>query len=153
MMNGTRQHSVTVSRVSDIDDDLVEAIGALLPQLSSTARPLVRRDLLDIVEAPGTVLLIARDASTKGPIVGMLTFVSFRIPSGIRAWIEDVVVDQAARGTGVGEALTRVAITLARERGARTIELTSRPHRVAATALYRKLGFEPRETTVYRLTL
>ena len=77
----------------------------------------------------------------------------FRIPSGVRAWIEDVVVDEAARGQGVGEALNREALRLAAEQGARTVELTSRPSREAANRLYQRLGFKMRETNVYRYEL
>jgi len=82
----------------------------------------------------------------------MLSLAVFRIPTGVRAFIEDVVVDGRVRGQGVGAALTKRALELAVSRGARTVELTSRPHRVAANALYRKLGFEPRDTNVYRYT-
>jgi ribosomal protein S18 acetylase RimI-like enzyme len=83
----------------------------------------------------------------------MLTLAVFRIPTGVRAWIEDVAVDTEARGKGIGEALTREAVRLAAARGARTIELTSRPSREAANRLYRRLGFELRETNVYRYTI
>ena len=83
-------------------------------------------------------------------IIGALTLAVFRIPTGVRAWIEDVVVDESARGRGVGETLTREAIRHASERGARTVDLTSRPSRVAANRLYQRVGFVERETRVYR---
>ena len=86
-------------------------------------------------------------------IVGMLTLAVFRIPSGVRAWIEDVVVDTEARGRGIGAALVRRAIEIAQESGARTVDLTSRPSREAANKLYQKLGFEQRSTNVYRYTI
>lgn len=86
-------------------------------------------------------------------IVGMLTLVTFRLPTGVRAWIEDVVVDGGSRGRGVGEALTQAAIEHASARGAQTVDLTSRPSREAANRLYRRIGFEPRETNVYRFRL
>src|SRR6478735_6327888 len=89
-------------------------------------------------------------ASADDEIVGSLTLVVFRIPTGVRGWIEDVVVDEAARGQGVGEVLNRYALDLADRLGARTVDLTSRPSRVAANALYRKLGFEERQTNIYR---
>ena len=92
-------------------------------------------------------LLVAR---TEGTIVGTLTLAMFPIPTGFRAWIEDVVVDEAARGKGVGEALTNEAIGLARAAGARTVDLTSRPSRAAAGRLYERAGFEERDTRVYR---
>ena len=103
--------------------------------------------LAAIIGSPSTVLFIAR---LDEHIVGSLTLATFRIPTGIRAWIEDVVVDSAARGHGVGEALNQAAILEARHRGAITVELTSRPSREAANRLYQRLGFVARETNVYR---
>jgi ribosomal protein S18 acetylase RimI-like enzyme len=103
------------------------------------------------VASPATRLLVAHDEA--GAVIGMLTLAVFRIPTGVRAWIEDVVVDDAARGRGAGEALSRHALELARAEGARTVELTSRPSRAAANRLYQRLGFAPRETNVYRFTL
>ncbi|MEY4373004.1 MAG: hypothetical protein RL219_1773, partial [Actinomycetota bacterium] len=86
-------------------------------------------------------------------IVGTLTLVVFRIPTGVRAWIEDVVVDNAARGHGVGELLNVRALEVARSKGAKTVDLTSRPSREAANRLYQRIGFQPRETNVYRFSL
>jgi ribosomal protein S18 acetylase RimI-like enzyme len=126
---------------------LVEGMRRLLPQLSRSAPPPSAEQLGEIVASPCTQLLVARDA---GQIVGSLTLAVFRIPTGVRAWIEDVVVDTGARGKGVGEALSREALRLAAERGARTVELTSRASREAANRLYQRIGFEPRETNVYR---
>jgi ribosomal protein S18 acetylase RimI-like enzyme len=130
-----------------VDDELVEGMGRLLPQLSRSAPPPSAEQLGEIVASPCTQLLVARVA---GQIVGSLTLAVFRIPTGVRAWIEDVVVDTGARGRGVGEALSREALRLAAERGARTVELTSRASREAANRLYQRIGFEPRETNVYR---
>jgi ribosomal protein S18 acetylase RimI-like enzyme len=98
-------------------------------------------------------LLLATDSERGGAIVGSMTLVLFRIPTGMRAWIEDVVVDAEARGAGVGAALNRRALQIAADRGARTVDLTSRPSREAANRLYRRLGFEPRSTNVYRRAL
>lgn len=97
-------------------------------------------------------MLVARDLRDQGRIVGMLTLIVFRIPTGIRAWIEDVVVDETARGRGVGEALSQEAVRRALDLGARTVELTSRPSREAANRLYRRLGFVRRDSNVYRYT-
>jgi len=91
--------------------------------------------------------------SPDWPVVGMLTLVTFRLPTGVRAWVEDVVVDSAARGRGVGEALVSAAVELAAARGSTTVDLTSRPSREAANRLYQKLGFDLRETNVYRYAL
>ena len=135
--------------VDAVSSELVEAISSLLPQLSSTSPPSAS-ELTAIVDADSTFLLVAREGDS---VIGTLTLAVFRIPTGVRAWIEDVVVDESARGRGIGEALTLRAVELARDAGARSVELTSRPTREAANRLYRRLGFEERETNVLRLTL
>ncbi len=139
--------SVVVEAVDVATPELVTALNGLLPQLSSNAQPLSLADLETLVHSPSTTLFVARN---EDDVVGTLTLVVFPIPSGERAWIEDVVVDEGARGLGVGEALTRAALDVARSNGVRTVDLTSRPSREAANALYLKLGFERRETNVYR---
>ena len=128
-------------------DEVVAAFARLVPQLSATTAPPGRNALEEIVGSPAVTVLIAR---AGGTIVGTLTLAMFPIPTGFRAWIEDVVVDEAARGKGVGGALTTEAIGLARAAGARTVELTSRPSREAAGRLYERAGFEERDTRVYR---
>ncbi|HZO39403.1 MAG TPA: GNAT family N-acetyltransferase [Methylomirabilota bacterium] len=130
--------------------EVVDAFARLLPQLSASAARLTRDALADIIGAPHNTVLLARDPSAGNRIVGTLTLVMFRIPSGMRAWIEDVVVDDVARGRGAGEALTRTAVDLARQRGARTVDLTSNQSRHAAHRLYEKTGFHVRDTSVYR---
>lgn len=139
---------ITVTEALSVDDELVEAFARLVPQLSRSSLPPGRMELAEMVEAPGTHLLVAR--GPDGRIVGTLTLVVFRIPTGVRAWIEDVVVDEDARGRGVGEVLTQRALGIAVDTGARTVDLTSRPTREAANRLYRRLGFEPRDTNVWR---
>jgi ribosomal protein S18 acetylase RimI-like enzyme len=139
--------SVQVEVVRSVDDELVGAFGALLPQLSRSAEPLGAQALQALVAWPGNHLLVAR---VDGVIRGTLTLVTFPIPTGLRAWIEDVVVDEAARGRGVGAALTQEAVRLARAAGARTVDLTSRPSRAAANRLYERLGFRLRDSKVYR---
>jgi ribosomal protein S18 acetylase RimI-like enzyme len=141
---------ITVSELTDADvtPEVVAAFERLLPQLSSSAAPLTTADLAELVRFEASHLLVARDDA--GTIVGSMTLVVFPIPTGVRGWIEDVVVDEAARGQGVGEVLNRTALGLAEKLGARTVDLTSRPSRVAANALYQKLGFEERETNIYR---
>jgi ribosomal protein S18 acetylase RimI-like enzyme len=146
---------VDVEVLHEVTNEVVEAFGRLLPQLSSSAPPLDASALRAIVSAPASTVLIAR---AGGSIVGTLTVVIFPIPTGTRAWIEDVVVDEAARGRQfggkrVGEALTSEAIDLARQAGARTIDLTTRPSRVAAGRLYERLGFEQRDSRVYRYAM
>ena len=132
----------------EVTPELIEAFERLVPQLSSSSPPPDAEQLGEIVASPASHVLIARDED--GTIVGSLTLVLFRIPTGLRAWIEDVVVDGSARGKGVGEALNRFAIDVAAERGARSVDLTSRPSREAANRLYQRLGFVARETNVYR---
>jgi ribosomal protein S18 acetylase RimI-like enzyme len=139
----------TVREVTTVTDELVAAFARLLPQLSRSAPPPTAAELVEIVTSPATVLLVAEDDQV-GDVVGSLTLVLFRIPTGVRAWIEDVVVDEAARGRGVAEALNRHALDLAASAGARSVDLTSRPSREAANRLYRRLGFEPRDTNVWR---
>jgi len=139
--------SVAVEVVEQVSDELVKAFGRLLPQLSRSAPALGVEELATLARWPGSKLLIAR---VDGQIMGTLTLITFPIPTGMRAWIEDVVVDEAARGRGVGAALTSEAVRLAQAAGARTVDLTSRPSREAANRLYQRLGFQPRETNVYR---
>ena len=141
---------VQISEATEVTIELVEAFARLIPQLSASNPPPSEEELKAIVTSRASVLLIARDPALEGTIVGSLTLVLFRIPTGVRAWIEDVVVDGAARGRGVGEALNRVAIERAQRAGAKTVDLTSRPSREAANRLYQRIGFEPRETNVYR---
>ena len=140
---------VDIEIVRAVDDELVEAWRRLLPQLSRSASAVSAAHLREIVGSDATTLLIAR---VGGAIVGSLTLAVFPLPTGRRAWIEDVVVDADARGHGVGEALTRAAVEQAAALGARTVDLTSRPSRTAAHRLYQKVGFVVRETSVYRLS-
>jgi ribosomal protein S18 acetylase RimI-like enzyme len=143
--------AVTVTVASEVTDELVESIGRLLPHLSSSAPAPSPEELQEMVEAPGTVLFIARDDADH--IVGTLTLVLFRIPTGVRAWIEDVIADPAAAGQGVGRALNQAALDEARRRGARNVDLTSRPSREAANHIYQAMGFERRESNLYRFDL
>ena len=139
-----------VEEVTEVTSEVVAAFARLVPQLSRSSPPPTEAELDEMVASPATVVLVARDGG--GGIVGTLTLALFRIPTGLRAWIEDVVVDEGARGGGVGEALTRAALERAAAAGARSVDLTSRPSREAANRLYRRLGFERRDTNVYRHT-
>jgi ribosomal protein S18 acetylase RimI-like enzyme len=139
---------ITVEVPTEVDLDLVAAFARLIPQLSSSSAPPDADQLAEIIAAPATTLLIARDDSDQ--IVGTTTLVLFRIPTGVRAWIEDVVVDEAAGGKGAGKALTQEALRIAKEHGAKTLELTSRSSREIANRMYQKLGFKARDTNVYR---
>ncbi|MFL5321524.1 MAG: GNAT family N-acetyltransferase [Myxococcaceae bacterium] len=141
--------TVEVELARESSERLETAVARLLPQLSS-ARPPNGMELAEILESPGTKLFVAR---VDEEIVGILTLVVVRIPSGVRAWIEDVIVDEAQRGRGIGEALTRTALQEARVAGARSVDLTSRPIREAANRLYERCGFVRRDTNYYRYTL
>ncbi len=142
--------SVLIEIATVADDELVEAFAHLVPQLSKSSPPPSARELAEMVASDASDVLVAR---LDGRIVGTLTLVTFRIPTGVHAWIEDVVVDDAARGHGVGDQLNRFALDLARQKGAKTVDLTSRPSREAANRLYQRIGFLPRDTNVYRFSL
>jgi ribosomal protein S18 acetylase RimI-like enzyme len=142
--------NIAVSVTEHVSEELVTAFDRLIPQLSSSSPPPSRERLQSIVNSDLCTLLVARDGDD---IVGSLTLVVFPIPTGIRAWIEDVVVDSSARGKGVGEALNMKALEIARTKGAVTVDLTSRPSREAANRLYQRIGFVQRDTNVYRYTL
>ena len=144
---------VEVEEITQVTPEVVAAFERLIPQLSSSNPPPDEGTLAAIVGSEASQLLIARDPERDGEIVGSLTLVLFRIPTGLRAWIEDVVVDGSARGRGVGEALSRAALERAREAGAGTVDLTSRPSREAANRLYLRIGFVERQTKVYRFDL
>jgi ribosomal protein S18 acetylase RimI-like enzyme len=151
MLGVVPRAAVTVERVGQVTPELERALRHLLPQLSSSAPPLETEHLEEIAGSPATVLLVARDAS--GEVCGMTTLALFRVPTGLRAVVEDVVVDEQARGQGVGRALVEEALRIAAERGARSVDLTSRPERVSANRLYERLGFVRRDTNVYRYSL
>jgi ribosomal protein S18 acetylase RimI-like enzyme len=142
--------TVTVEVVSELDSELSAALARLVPQLSSSAALPGEEVLAEVAGAASNTLFVAR---LGGQVVGMLTLVSYRLPTGRNALIEDVVVDEAARGEGAGAALVKAALEKARRLGARHVDLTSRPSREAANRLYKKMGFVERETNVYRFDL
>jgi ribosomal protein S18 acetylase RimI-like enzyme len=146
---GDHDGPAVIVTVHAVDDELIEAFNRLIPQLSSSSPPPSHDHLAALVGSEDTVLFIAR---VDGRILGSLTLALYRIPTGTKAWIEDVVVDVEARGRGVGEMLNRAALDEARARGAKNVSLTSRPSREAANSLYRRIGFEPYDTNVYRYT-
>jgi ribosomal protein S18 acetylase RimI-like enzyme len=152
--------AVEIELAAKASPGLAEDVSRLVAQLSQSASPLGPKELQELIEQPCTKLFLARlpEAAEDGGerasrVVGMLTLVIFRLPSGQRAWIEDVVVDKDHRLKGIGEALVLAALQLAGELGAKTVDLTSRPSREAANRLYQRLGFQRRETNVYRFDL
>ena len=142
-----------IEQATQVTDELEAAFVRLMPQLSSSNPAPTRAQLAEMVRSPAITLLVAREPDAEGAIVGSLTLAMFRIPTGLRARIEDVVVDSTRRGKGIGEALTREALRVALEAGATTVDLTSRPSREAANRLYQRIGFELRTTNIYRYTL
>ena len=140
--------TASIEIVDHPTDEVVEALARLLPQLSSAEPP--DASALAVIMSGGSTVFLAR---VDGRIVGSLTLVMYRIPTGLKAWIEDVVVDETARGHGVGEALNHAALDEARRRGAKAASLTSRPTREAANRLYQRIGFVARDTNVYRFEL
>ncbi len=140
-------NTVEVSIATEVTDEIVEAFERLTPQLSSSNPPPGRGKLQALVDSEASTLFIARDDTG---ILGTLTLILFLIPTGLRAWIEDVIVDEEARGKGVGRVVNEAAIAYAFEAGAITVDLTSRPSRVAANRLYQRIGFIERDTNVYR---
>jgi len=149
-MSEVPSSQVEVVEATEVTPELVIAFERLIPQLSSSNPPPPAADLREIVASDATVLYVAR---VDGVIVGSLTLALFRIPTGLRAWIEDVVVDGDTRGRGVGEALNHAALAHARAVGATTVDLTSRPSREAANRLYQRIGFVERDTNIYRYDL
>lgn len=138
--------TVEINIASEPTDELRQALAHLLPQLSSSPPPDAEQLALLIAD-PGSLVFVAR---LDGRIVGSLTLVLYRIPTGLKAWIEDVVVDESARGHGVGDQLNRAALAEAKRRGVKGVSLTSRPSREAANRLYQRIGFTQRATNVYR---
>jgi len=136
-----------IVEVREYSDEVLAALNKLMPQLSSSFGTLSQQDLIDIIESEASSLFMARE---NEQYYGSLTLVMFKIPSGFRAWIEDVVVSEAARGKGVGKKLVEHAVGLANQSNVKSIDLTARASRVAAIALYKKVGFQDRETTAYR---
>lgn len=141
-----------ISIASEISIELLDALARLMPQLSPDPCP-TPEELQTILASECTTLFIARHPDERGPIVGTVCLVAFRTPTGLHAWIEDVVVDESARGQRIGEALTRAAIEHAARLGITKIDLTSNPRRETANRLYQRMGFQPRHTNLYRYTI
>ena len=137
--------------VTQADEELYQAFQRLVPQLTDNNPPPSLNDLTTLVRDSSSTLMVARNESAE--IIGALTLTVYRVPTGIRSIIEDVIVDTSARGQGIGEALIKRAIEVAREKGAANISLTSNPVREAANRLYQRMGFKKRETNAYQLKL
>ncbi len=136
--------------VFESSEEIMQVMTNLLPQLTSSFKPLTSEKLEEIISSQNTHLYIARDSASDNRIIGTLTLVFYRIPTGLNARIEDVVVDSSERGKGVGEKLMRLAIQNALDANAEKIDLTSTPKRHAAIRLYLNLGFELSNNGTYR---
>lgn len=151
---------MSVELIEQSSPELVAAMERLIPQLSRSAKPLTAQQTQALVDQDSVYLFVFRtdkpvtavdgNEVEAGTILGMLSLATFAIPTGVRAWVEDVVVDAGTRGMGAGQQLVEAAVAHAQKIGARTVDLTSRPSREAANRLYRRCGFELRETNVYR---
>ena len=141
---------VKVYKVATVSAKLSKALERLLPQLSQLAQMPNTQQLEQLIECNSTHLFVAE---LDDEIVGMLSLVVVDIPTGRKAWIEDVVVDEAARGLHIGQSLVEKAKEVATELGSKKIYLTSNPSRKAAHALYEKTGFERYDTTLFRINL
>lgn len=139
-----------IYKLTTVTDQVLTAFGRLIPQLAPDCALPTKKDLETIVNSDAGVIFMAEE---NNEILGTLTLVFNKIPTGDKIWIEDVVVDNAARGKGVGIKLLEFSIAYAKSQGIKSINLTSSPDRVAANNLYQKLGFLKRETNVYRLTM
>ena len=139
--------------VSDLTEDIYQALQRLIPQLGAHKIPPTKAELRELVESESSTLLAAYEIDEQSPILGILCLTVYRVPTGLRSIIEDVVVDGSARRKGIGEALVQKAIELARESGAEGISLTSNPQRQAANLLYQSLGFQLRQTNPYYFRL
>ena len=135
--------------VSEVTEELYEALQRLVPQLGSHKLPPTWEELKELIESESSTLLVAREPDEGGLIEGILCITVYRVPTGLRSIIEDVVVDEKARRRGIGEALVHHAIELARAAGADGVSLTSNPQREAANKLYQAMGFQLRQTNAY----
>ena len=138
-----------IAKATAVTDELVDTFARLLPQLKLSFPPPLQADMEALVLSDSSTLLYARYPDVMGDIAGILTLIIYRVPTGIRARVEDVVVDETLRGKGIGEALVEYALNMAREAGADGVALTSNPGREAANRLYQKLGFKPWKTNLY----
>ena len=141
---------VEIIEISEASNEILSQVNGLLPQLSKSASPLSLESLDILAKSESTTLFVAKEGKK---VWGLLSLVLFPIPTGTKAWVEDVVVDSSARGKGIGKALMNHALKKVREKRGKSIDLTSRPSRETANKLYQSLGYQKRETNVYRLSL
>jgi ribosomal protein S18 acetylase RimI-like enzyme len=146
-------HEIQIEIATGVTDELRKALGRLIPQLGGKQFAPSDERLKALLAASGSTLLLARLPVDGGAVVGMLSLTVYPVPTGIRAIIEDVVVDEAFRSRGIARSLIHAALEIARSQGAGGVTLTSNPRRVAANHLYQKMGFIRRETNSYYFDL
>ncbi|MDL2238752.1 GNAT family N-acetyltransferase [Bacteroidales bacterium OttesenSCG-928-K03] len=139
-----------IKQLTTLSGEILNKINNLLPILSDNVRTLKHEELEEMINDKNTVIFIAEEDED---IVGMLVFIIYKLPSGVKAWIEDVIVKEEQQGRGIGRMLVETAIEYAKKLNIKKIDLTSSPFRIAANILYPKLGFKKRDTNVYRLEL
>ena len=143
-------NKIEIREINRFSNRVFAATLSLLPQLAPDSALLTMDHFKRILKSKSTHLFIVE---LDNKIAGILTIATYDIPSGKKVWIEDVVVDELQRGKGIGKALMLFSINYAKSLGAKSIELTSSPSRVAANQLYQKIGFVIRETNVYKYSL
>lgn len=144
------EKNIVIEELTEFTPEVAEAIRKLVVQLDEHFEELTDEDLQGILASKTTHLFVAK---VEGNIVGMTTLVTYRIPYKHKAWMEDVVVDSQYRGKGIGSKLIREILVFAKQKGFNAVDLTSNPRREEANQLYQRLGFEKRETNVYRVKL
>ena len=142
-----------IELMTQVTDEVVDAFESLMSQLTRHVPSPLRKDLLEMAVSGFTFVFLARVPDANGKITGCATLGTYRSPTGLHGWIEDVVVDRDFRRRGIGKALTEACLSQAVKLGLREVNLTSRPARCAANQLYQSMGFIQRETNVYRFPL
>ena len=141
---------ITIEELTQVTTKSVDEINALIPQLSSSAKPMTFARLLELTKDMRVPILVALDGKK---IVGIGMIITYNVLTEKRAWLEEIIVDEQYRGQGLGERISRALIEIAKKQRVERIYLSSAPKRVAANKLYQKMGFEPKETNVYRMKL
>ncbi|KIO75972.1 hypothetical protein TH53_17535 [Pedobacter lusitanus] len=140
-----------IEEITNYTSEIKNTVAYFLKLLQGNSTGISDHQLQEIISSENSHLFFA--INDHDVYMGMLTVGIYQSPTGKKAWIEDVVVDEAFRGQGVGQTLTTFAVRFARQHQVDLLALTSSPVRVAANNLYKKLGFQPKETNVYKMIL
>lgn len=142
----------TIEQITEFNESEAEQIRSLSKQIGHNYKELTTEDYKQMITSPCNFLYVAKEVTT-GKIVGMITLLVIRIPYVKKSSFEDLVVDENYRGQGIGTLLLDHAISKAKSENAAYVDFTSRPRRIEGNELYKRLGFEKRETNVYRLVI